>query len=98
MSSKPQLPLGANWRNAVLAALMGLVALALVAAIWEVCLTQVRKAEARHANMVAEQRAVEDCVRQNAKGSLVSCADRAADERSAATAVVRRNGPATTGR
>jgi hypothetical protein len=91
MSSKPQLLSPAGWRNVLVSALLGIVVVAQLAALWMVCLDQVRKAQARHENLVVEQRAVEDCVRQNAKGSLISCADRAADERSAAAAAGRRN-------
>lgn len=58
-------------------ALLPILAIAQIAALWMLCLNQVRNAESRHSNQVAEQRAVEECVRQNSKGSLILCADRA---------------------
>jgi hypothetical protein len=81
MSLKLQLRSAADWRKGLVPALLLIAVLGLLVALWEVCLSQVRDAEARHKNQVAEQRAVEDCVRHNAKGSLISCADRAADDR-----------------
>jgi len=70
-------------RDVALWALVALVIVAQLAAFWMVCLSQVKQAQARHENMLVEQRAVEECVRRNSQASLVSCADRATDQRSA---------------
>lgn len=72
--------------------LLSLLIAVLLYAFWMVCADQVRKAEARRSNQIVEQRAVEECVRQNSHGSLINCADRAADQRAAAQPPVRSMG------
>jgi len=74
-----------SWRQAALWIVLGALIVAQLAAIWRVCLGQVRRAQARHEDLPVEQRAVEDCVRRNSQDSLVSCADRATDQHPAGT-------------
>ena len=60
-------------------AALGALALGQLMALWLVCSQQVRQAEARQAEVMMQQVALNDCLRQARGATLASCSSRFAE-------------------
>jgi hypothetical protein len=63
-------------RDRFLWAVLSVLALGLLVAIWMVCAHQVRKAQMRDVSLEVQRVAVADCLRYVPRATLNSCADR----------------------